>query len=217
MKKSYTVITLLGWLILTLCPATGMAQELQPIRLPPPQTDIGRPLMQVLKSRSTAREFSADPLPAQVLSNLLWAAFGINRPDSGKRTAPSARNWQEIDIYVAIADGLFVYAAKAHQLNPILREDVRARTGTQPFVKDAPLNLVYVADLAKAGGESADRDMYVGADTGFIAQNVYLFCASEGLSAVVRGSVDRAALSKVMRLRPDQRITLAQTVGYSKK
>jgi SagB-type dehydrogenase family enzyme len=217
MKKSYALITLLGWLILSLNPAVGLAQELQPIRLPQPQTDIGRPLMQALKSRSTAREFSAEPLPAQVLSNLLWAAFGINRPDSGKRTAPSARNWQEIDIYVATAAGLYIYDAKAHQLNPILREDVRAQTGTQAYVKDAPLDLVYVADFAKTGGESADRDLYVGADTGFIAQNVYLFCASEGMSVVVRGSVDRAALSKVMHLRPDQKITLAQTVGYPKK
>jgi nitroreductase len=217
MKKSYALKTILGLLILTLYPALGLAQELQPVRLPQPQTDIGRPLMQALKSRSTAREFSAGPLPAQVLSNLLWAAFGINRPDSGKHTAPSARNWQETDIYVATAGGLYIYDAKAHQLNPILREDVRAQTGTQPFVKDAPLDLVYVADLAKTGAESADRDLYVGADTGFIAQNVYLYCASEGLSVVVRGSLDRAALSKVMHLRPDQKITLAQTVGYPKK
>lgn len=217
MKKWYILIVLVDLLMLTLCPSWGLAQELQPIRLLPPQTDIGRPLMQVLKSRSTAREFSADPLPAQLLSNLLWAAFGINRPDSGKRTAPSARNWQETDIYVATAGGLYVYDARAHQLNPILREDVRAQTGTQSYVKDAPLNLVYVADLAKTGGDSTDRDLYVGADTGFIAQNVYLFCASEGLAVVVRGSVDRAALSRLMRLRPTQKITLAQTVGYPGK
>jgi SagB-type dehydrogenase family enzyme len=217
MKKVYPTAVLLGWLILTLSPASSPAQELQAIRLLPPQTDIGRPLMQALKNRSTSREFSAAPLPIQVLSNLLWAAFGINRPDSGKRTAPSARNWQEIDIYVATAQGLYVYNAKAHQLNPILREDVRAQTGTQPFVKDAPLGLVYVADMAKTGNESGDRDLYLGADTGFIAENVYLFCASEGLAVVVRGSIDRAALSKVMRLRATQKITLAQTVGYAKK
>jgi len=217
MKKWHILIMLVGLLMLALCPSRGLGQELQPIRLPPPQTEIGHPLMQALKNRSSAREFSPDPLPAQVLSNLLWAAFGINRPDSGKRTAPSARNWQETDIYVATAGGLYVYDAKVHQLNPILRDDVRAQTGTQAYVKDAPLDLVYVADFAKTGGESADRDLYVGADTGFIAQNVYLFCASEGLSVVVRGSVDRAALSKVMRLRPDQKITLAQTVGYPRK
>jgi SagB-type dehydrogenase family enzyme len=180
--------------------------------------DGGRPLMQVLKDRSTSRAFSSEKLPAQVLSNLLWAAFGVNRPDSGKRTAPSAVNWQEIDIYVATADGLYVYGAKAHRLNPVLGEDIRAATGLQPFVKEAPVNLVYVADLAKTGMVSVeDRDLYTAADTGFIAQNVYLFCASEGLATVVRGSVDRAALAKLMKLRPDQRITLAQTVGYPKK
>jgi SagB-type dehydrogenase family enzyme len=151
-----------------------------------------------------------------LLSNLLWAAFGVNRPDSGKRTAPSAMNWQEIDVYVATADGLYVYDAKRNQLNPVLREDVRAQTGTQPFVKDAPVNLVYVANLAKTSGNAAERDMYVAADAGFIAQNVYLFCASERLATVVRGSIDRPALSKVIRLGPDQRIILAQTVGYPK-
>jgi nitroreductase len=207
----------LAWLVLLLCSAAAFAQELKPVQLPKPQTDIGRPLMQVLKDRSSARAFSPEKLPAQVMSNLLWAAFGINRPDSGKRTAPSAVNWQEIDIYVATADGLYVYDAKAHQLNPVLREDVRAQTGTQSFVKDAPLNLVYVADLAKTRGGSADRDLYVAADAGFIAQNVYLFCASEGLVTVVRGSVDRPALSTALRLRPDQKIILAQTVGYPKK
>jgi len=217
MKTSCSLRTHLVSVILFLCPVAGLAQELKPVQLPRPQTDIGRPLMQVLNDRSSTRTFSPEKLPAQVVSNLLWAAFGVNRPDSGKRTAPSARNWQEIDIYVATADGLYVYDAKAHQLNPVLRDDVRAQTGTQSYVKDAPLNLVYVADLAKTGSGSAERDMYVAADAGFIAQNVYLFCASEGLATVVRGSIDRIALSKVMRLRPDQRIILAQTVGYPKK
>jgi len=204
-------------LILILSPIGGLAQQLKAIRLPKPQTDIGRPLMQVLKDRSSARTFSGEKLPAQVMSNLLWAAFGVNRPDSGKRTAPSAMNWQETDVYVATADGLYIYDAKENQLNPVVPGDLRAQTGTQSYVKDAPLDLVYVADLAKTGGASPDRDMYVAADVGFIAQNVYLFCASEGLAAVVRGSIDRPALAKAMRLRPDQRIILAETVGYPKK
>jgi SagB-type dehydrogenase family enzyme len=173
--------------------------------------------MQVLKERRSTRTFNMEKLPAQVLSNLLWAAFGVNRPESGKRTAPSAMDWQEIDIYIAIADGLYLYDAKANRLTPVVRDDVRGQTGTQPFVKDAPLNLVYVADLARTRSSSADRDMYVAADTGFIAQNVYLFCSSEGLATVVRGSIDRPALAKAMRLRPDQRIMLAQTVGYQRK
>jgi len=203
--------------IALLCAGAALAQDLKPVVLPPPQTDGGRPLMQALKERKTSREFASDKLSPQILSNLLWAAFGINRPE-GKRTAPSAMNWQEIDIYVATADGLFTYDAKANRLEPVLAQDVRAATGTQPFVASAPLDLVYVADLAKTGGAgSGDTELYTSADVGFIAQNVYLFCASEGLATVVRGSVDRAALAKVMKLRSDQKIVLAQTVGYPKK
>jgi len=192
-----------------------LAQDLKPIPLPQPQTDGGRPLMQVLKDRKTTREFAADKLPPQILSNLLWAAFGVNRPD-GRRTAPSAMNRQEMDIYVATGEGLFVYNAQANRLDPVLAQDVRAATGTQPFVATAPVGLVYVADFAKAGSEP-DADLYTAADTGFIAQNVYLYCASEGLATVVRGSIDRGALAKAMKLRPDQKIILAQTVGYPKK
>jgi SagB-type dehydrogenase family enzyme len=208
----------LAMLTLIACVTLAAAQELKPIPLPPPQTSGGRPLMEVLKDRQSSREFSNQKLSPQVLSNLLWAAFGVNRPDSGKRTAPSAMNWQEIDIYVATQDGLYVYDAKANALNPVLAQDVRGATGQQAFVKDAPVNLVYVADLAKtgrAGGE--EQALYTAADTGFIAQNVYLFCASEGLAAVVRGSVDRVALAKLIKLRPNQKIMLAQTVGYPKK
>jgi nitroreductase len=201
-----------------LCASFAVGQELKPLILPAPQTDGGKPLMQVLRDRHTTREFSSDKLPTQVLSNLLWAAFGINRPGEGKRTAPSAINWQETDVYVAMADGLYIYDAKGNKLDPVLAGDVRDMTGMQPFVKDAPVNLIYVADLAKAGKVSAEyRDLFTAAGTGFIAENVYLFCASEGLAVVVRGMVDREALAKVMKLRPDQRITLAQTVGYPKK
>lgn len=202
-------------LVILLFPALTIAQQLKTINLPAPQTTGGMPLMQALKARHSTREFSSRKLPLQVLSNLLWAAFGVNRPESGKRTAPSAMNRQEIAIYVATADGLYVYDAKGNKLDPVLNEDVRAATGTQSFVGEAPVNLVYVADLAKAGGASAeDRALYTGADTGVIAQNVYLFCASEGLGVVVRGSVNRTALAKNMKLRPDQKIILAQTVGY---
>lgn len=208
MRKSLFVIALMSASCL-------LAQDLKPIALPQPQTDGGRPLMQVLKERKTTREFAADKLPPQVLSNLLWAAFGVNRPD-GRRTAPSAMNKQEIEIYVATGEGLFVYNAQANRLDPVLPQDVRAATGMQSFVATAPVDLVYVADLAKAGSEP-DADLYTAADTGFIAQNVYLYCASEGLATVVRGSVDRAALAKTMKLRPDQKIILAQTVGYPKK
>jgi len=192
------------------------AQDAKPIQLPAPEMDGGRPLMQVLKERKTQREFSPEKLPTRILANLLWAAFGINRPDGG-RTAPSAMNWQEIDIYVAMADGLFLYNAKANRLDPILAQDVRAATGTQAFVATAPVDLVYVADLTKTGQTGSQTEFFTAADVGFISENVYLFCTSEGLATVVRGSVDRAALAKVMKLRPDQRILLAQSVGFPKK
>jgi len=200
-----------------LLPCLLVAQELKPLELPPPQTEGGKPLMQALKERKSAREFSSKPLPPQVLSNLLWAAFGVNRPD-GRRTAPSARNMQEIDIYVALPEGLYVYDAKAHRLNPVTAEDLRGATGTQPFVAQAPVNLVYVADYARMGsGSEESKNFYAAADTGFIAQNVYLFCASEGLATVVRALVDREKLAARMKLRSEQRIVLAQTVGYPAK
>ncbi len=215
MKTSFSKPICTLFFVLLLTSTLSLAQELKPIHLPAPQTEGGKPLMQALRDRHTTREFSSQKLAPQVLSNLLWAAFGINRPDTGKRTAPSAMNWQEIDIYVATADGLYVYNAKANQLDPVVAEDVRGATGLQPFVKDAPVDLVYVADLAKTGKSSAEeKSFYTGADVGFIAQNVYLFCASEGLAVVVRGSIDRPALAKAMNLGPEQKILLSQTVGY---
>jgi len=196
---------------------SAQSAGLKPIQLLQPQMDGGRPLMQVLKDRKTSRAFSSEKLPMQVLSNMLWAAWGVNRPD-GKRTAPSARNWQEIDVYVALADGLYLYDAKVNILKPILAEDIRAATGGQSFVKDAPVNLIFVSDFSKMGNAPADqKDFYSATDTGFISQNVYLYCASEGLATVVRGYVARPALAKVMKLRPDQKVILAQTVGYPKK
>ena len=150
-------VPLLHWLCLAVLafPAPVVAQQLQPVDLPAPQTTGGMPLMQALKARHSTREFSSRKLPLQELSNLLWAAFGVNRPASGKRTAPSAMNWQETDIYVATADGLYVYDAGGNKLDPVLAEDVRAATGTQSYVGEAPVNLVYVADLAKTARASA--------------------------------------------------------------
>ncbi len=193
------------------------AQENKPVALPAPQTTGGKPLMQALNERQSTREFSPQKLPPQVLSNLLWAAWGINRAD-GRRTAPSASNRQEMDVYVVTGDGAYVYDAKANALNPVVSGDIRKSAGTQEFVVQAPLNLVYVADLSKMGGNDENSKIATAnADTGFIAQNVYLFCASEGLGSVVRGSAPRAELARALKLRPDQRVTLAHTVGYLKK
>jgi nitroreductase len=172
-------------------------QELKPVALPTPQTSGGKPLMQVLKERKSVRDFGPELLSRQTLSNLLWAAWGINRED-GRRTAPSASNRQEIDVYAIMADGAYIYDAKANALKPVVQADMRKYAGTQAYVADAPLNLVYVADTAKLGGDDAPRMATANADTGFISQNVYLFCASEGLVTVVRASVNRADLGKAL-------------------
>jgi len=198
-------------------PFPARTQDLQTQQLPQPKKEGGMPLLQALNERHSTREFAPDKLSSQVLSNLLWAAWGINR-SAGQRTAPSASNRQEIDIYVVMADGAWLYDAAGNALKQVVTEDVRSLTGTQPFVKDAPVNLVYVADLAKGKRTTpADAEFYTGANAGFIAQNVYLFCASEGLVTVVRAMVDRAALAKALKLRPDQKIAFAQSVGYTKK
>ncbi|MFA5119354.1 MAG: SagB/ThcOx family dehydrogenase [Candidatus Omnitrophota bacterium] len=194
----------------------ALAQEIKPVKLMFPQLEGGKTLMQSLKDRRSSREFSRKALPLQVLSDLLWAACGINRPEIAHRTAPTAMNMQEIDVYAAFADGLYLYDAKENSLIPVVSTDIRELTGKQPFVKDAPLNLVFVADLSKMSNLSDEnKDFYAAADTGFMSQNVYLFCASAGLSTVVRGLIDKPALAKAMKLRPDQKIIMAQTVGYS--
>ena len=212
-------------IILSMAPSITLADE--PIQLLTPQPGAGSPLMQLLGKRKSSRGFSPTPLPIEVLSNLLWAGFGINRPD-GKRTAPSARNWQDMDIYVILANGLYLYDAKANQLKLMLAQDLRGLAGTQAYVKEAPVNLIYVSDYANLGGKIPDQvkifygstsliDLLSGAHAGLISENVCLYCASEGLATVIRAFINISALSKVMKLRPDQKIILAQSVGYPKK
>ena len=206
-----------SFLALLLVSAGLFAQDLKPVALPAPQTSGGKPLMQALKERKSTRELSPEKLSPQVLSNLLWAGWGINR-DDGRRTAPSASNRQEIEIYAVMADGAYVYDAKGNALKPVAAGDLRKVTGTVAYVAEAPLNLVYVADFSKMGnGDENNKTATSNANAGLIAENVYLFCASEGLGAVVRGSVAKAELSKALNLRPDQRIAFAQTVGHIKK
>jgi len=216
-STSFFILTIV-WALSIMCVTVSYSDERKAVKLPNPQVDNGRPLMQVLRDRSSSRSFSTQKISDQILSNLLWAAFGINRPDTGRRTAPSAVNWQEIDIYVATAEGLFLYDAKTQTLEPVLSGDIRSATGKQDFVKEAPVNLIYVADFSRMGtAQKEDKELYSAADTGFISQNVYLYCASEGLATVVRGSIDKQTLTKIMKLRPDQKIILAQSVGYPKK
>jgi SagB-type dehydrogenase family enzyme len=215
MKRLICITAYAAWLVAI---AAAAADSPEPIKLPKPQMETGKPLMQALKERKSTRSFSAEKLPPQVLSSLLWAANGINRPDSGKRTAPSAVNWQEIDIYAAMENGLYLYNAKDHRLEPVLPGDLRAKAGEQPFVKTAPVVLVYVSDHARMGDTPAEmKDFYSATDTGFVSQNVYLFCASEGLATVVLGWVDKPALAKAMKLRDSQKVILSQPVGYPRK
>jgi nitroreductase len=194
---------------------SGLASAQEPLDLPPPRSEGGKPLIEALRLRRSIREYSTRPLPAQVLSDLLWAAFGVNRAASGDRTAPYWRHVMVMDIYAAMADGVWLYEPKAHKLLPHLRSDIRAETGTQDFVAKAPLNLVYVADGERMGDISAeDRRLYASVDAGFIGQNVYLFCASEGLASVFRAALDYAKLARTMELGSGQFVTFAQSVGY---
>jgi len=179
-----------------------------------PRKDAGKPLMQALQLRKSIREFSPRALSPQHLSDLLWAADGVNRP-SGDRTAPYWRHIMVIDIYAAMADGVWLYDAKQHALSRHLESDIRALTGLQEFVATAPLNLVYVAHGERMKDISPEeRRLYSSVDAAFAGQNVYLYCASEGLATVFRGSVDQEKLGRAMRLDEGQFVTFAQTVGY---
>lgn len=184
------------------------------IELPAPDRSGGKPLMAALNARQSTRSFSSRPVPRDQLSNLLWAAFGINRTDPDHRTAPSAMNHQEIDLYVALAEGLYLYEAKPHRLRRITETDARPLTGGNAAIREAPAALILVADHARMPkAKPADRDFFTGIGAGYISQNVYLYCASAGLATVVH-ELDRAKLARAMQLRPEQRIVIAQTFGF---
>jgi len=196
-------------------PPTGDAAT--SIALPPPEKHGGLPLMEALGRRQSSRDFARKPLPLPVLSNLLWAAYGINRAEGG-RTAPSALNAQEIDVYVALPSGAYCYDAKAHELRLVAAKDLRSVTGYQDFVDEAPLDLVYVADHVRMGMVPvAQRESFASAAAGAIAQNVYLYAAGAGLATVIRAWIDRAAIADALSLTHDQQVLLAQTVGYPKQ
>jgi hypothetical protein len=202
---------------------TGTGIFAQDIVLPAPDKTGGKPVMQALNERQTTRSYTTDSLTLQQLSDLLWAGFGINRPDQKKRTAPSAMNWQEIDLYVTLARGTYIYSAENHTLKFINSKDLRMATGSQSFVGEAAMNIVYVADLGKRkineGETIKDSDLFMTySDAAFIAENIYLCCASSGLGCVVRVSVpENGTLVADLGLRSNQRIIIAQTVGVIKK
>jgi len=186
------------------------------IALPPAVKQGGLPLMEALARRQSSREFAPDALPLPVLSGLLWAAFGRNR-DDGKRTAPTAINAQEIDVFVALPTGAYLYDAAAHELRLVAAADLRRVTGYQDFVDEAPLDLVYVADHARMGMVPVgQRSAYAHVAAGAISQNVYLFCASSGLATVIRAWINREAIADALGLAHDQQVLLSQTVGYAK-
>ncbi len=196
-------------------PASG--EVLAEMALPPAQTSGGLPLMDALQRRQSQREFRPEALTLQQLSDLLWAAAGINRAEHGGRTAPSAMNAQEVDLYVALPQGLYRYEPKRHVLQVIKAEDVRRVTGYQDFVDNAALDLIYVADHTRMKlVPAAQRTAYASVAAGAMAQSVYLWCASAGLATVVRAWFDRDALTQTMGLTPDQQLLLTQTVGWPK-
>jgi len=206
--------------------ALGMMGQLRPkpakgesatsIPLPPPAKHGGLPLMDALARRRSSRDFASTPLPLQLLSDLLWSAYGMNRADGG-RTAPSALNAQEIDVFVALSSGAYLYDAASHQLNLVAASDLRKVTGYQDFVDEAPLDLVYVANHARMGMVPvAQRESYASTAAGAITQNVYLFAASNDLATVIRAWIDRAAIADALGLAHDQQVLLSQTVGYAK-
>jgi SagB-type dehydrogenase family enzyme len=219
MRVALVVMAALAAAGLSVPGGPGLARAQTPaapsdVVLPAPGQSGGMPLLDALAARRSTRTLDDRVLPTQVLSDLLWAGWGINRED-GRRTAPSARNWQEIDVLVVLESGVYQYDPVAHTLRGLAAGDLRAAAGGQPFVATAPLNLVYVADTERMQGAPPDQiDRYAWADAAFISQNVYLFCASEGLGTVVRAAFDRAALADALGLPETRRVILAQTVGY---
>ncbi len=195
--------------------ATGTTGgPLNPIALPPPKFSGGKPLTEALQLRRSTREYLDRRLPLQMLSDLLWSAFGVNR-SNGDRTAPYWRHVMVMDIYASMSDGVWLYEPKTHTLIPHMRADIRSQTGTQDFVASAPLNLIYVAHGERMQDINAEeRRLYASVDAAFIGQNVYLYCASQNLGTVFRAAVDTAKLGQALRLPDQQFVTFAQTVGY---
>ena len=195
--------------------AAALSLHAGDIALPAPRQTGGMPLMEALAKRQSIREYDTRALSPQQLSELLWATFGINRPD-GRRTAPTANNRQELDLYVLLRDGAFRYDAATNQLVQITAEDIRSQIAGPRFAA-APVQLLYVADLSRRSEKEENQKLLMAhIDCGYLSQNTGLFCASEGLATCPRGSLQREVAAEKLRLRPDQRILLAHSVGYPK-
>lgn len=185
--------------------------------LPAPQIKGGKPLMLALRDRRTSRDFSEKELSMQQLSNLLWAANGINRPNEKKHTAPTARNKQEMEIYVAMKSGVYFFDSDKQSLTKLNEVDIRSQIGSQDFHKVAPVSLILVADLDKVYGSDTTKSDYDAIDAGYISQNIYLYCASEDLATVAVASVDSKAIANYLNLNSRKKIILAHPVGFKKE
>ena len=189
---------------------TMYAQDLKAIKLSSPDKNRGSSIMKALSDRHSDREYAAKELSLQDLSDLLWAANGINRPD-GKRTAPSALNKQDIDIYVIMKEGAYLYDAKANSLQPIAKGDHRAAVaGSQDFVKSAPVSLVLVSDLSRFGNIADHTQLMAAVDAGIV-------CAATGLATVPRATMDQAALKRILKLTDSQLPIMNNPVGYPRE
>ncbi len=203
--------------IVLCCVCHLQAQELKIIKLNAPDKSRGTTIMKAFSDRQSEREFAPENLKPQDLSDLLWAANGINRAD-GKRTAPSCRNFQDVEVYVVLPDGAYLYDAKAHALNPVAAGDYRnAVAGGQDFVKTAPVSIVLVADLTKYGDTSESSKLMAAVDVGLVCENINIACAGLGLATVPRGTMDQAMLKKVLNLPDNHLLLMNNPVGYPKK
>jgi SagB-type dehydrogenase family enzyme len=202
------------YLLLFVFLLTGQLVVAQDKQLPAPRTEGGMPLMEALKNRKSVREMSAKMLSDQQLADLLWAANGVNRPD-GRRTAPSAMNWREIEIYVYTAGAVWLYPPEQNSLRHVLNGDFRAEAVMQDFAKEAPVLLVFVSNYEKmARMNEQQRSFFEATDVGYVSQNVYLYCTQEGLNTVVMAYIRQDDIKK--RLGFNGRALLAQAVGYAK-
>ena len=188
------------------------------ILLPEPQKEGGMSLREALSSRRSTRSYSDREIPLQTLSNLLWAGWGLSHGGGTLRTAPSSHNRQEMDLYVFLSSGVYIYDAAAGALRQILQEDLRGATCIQEYAFEAPLQIAMISDTSKITGKTPEGVIEaVSANAAYISENLYLACAAEGLSTVARLMVPFEQLHKVLSLRPEQRISIVQTVGYYQK
>jgi hypothetical protein len=211
MKTVKLGLLLIGLLLVN----QSIAQEI--IKLPEPNKTGGKPLMQAMNDRQSSRDFIDKDLTQQQISDLLWAAYGINRPETGKHTIPTSRNVQDMEVFITTKEGVFLYLPKENALQKLSGTDIREITGKQDFVKVAPVNLIYVSDFSKAGnGTDEVKTITAATHCGFMGQNVYLYCASEGLISVFRAWVDNSEIAKALNLPENKHVIYCQTVGYSK-